>query len=131
MSDTDINRECQRICEDIEEFRDDLFHGSLKIMCEKCHKAQEQEGGREWRKGKDVEDFYDRYKKMFQRRPWVKKNANRRTHAALCELRRLIGRTEEYRINASVLPPALRAGMKKISEDLEEALKKRDAGKKE
>jgi hypothetical protein len=120
-----INRKCKAKFEEIEHIRISLSL-SIKKLCEITYVElfEECEFGFELEKEKK---HYEKYRKIFQRSSWDNSKATLRTLNALNELLFALHKSKFYKEkNINLLPSKLAAKIDKISEQLEQRLKKND-----
>ena len=120
-----INRKCKAKFEEIEHIRISLGL-SIKKLCEITYVElfEECEFGFELEKEKK---HYEKYRKIFQRSSWDNSKATVNTLNALNKLLFALHKSKSYKENnISLLHPKLAVNLDKISEQLEQRLKKSD-----
>ena len=126
-----VNQRCKEIYEEIESSRR-LLKWTRKEMCEKCYylaSSEYDEIGSDTDK-KNLETFYQKYKKILDRKSWEEDNATEQTLINLERMRELIYQTDEYqKIDGPMLTVNERKQIKNASDDLDKALLMRDSEK--
>ena len=128
-----INQQCKDVSEDIQ-FHRKRLGWNLREMCSKCYYVELTEAGYPDAESdkKNEKKFYDKYKKLFNRKSWDEGRANSTTLASLERLRGLIRRTNEYpyrlgRIRRARFNVEEMEKMREVSEELERTLQDRDS----
>ena len=126
-----VNQRCKEIYEEIESSRR-LLKWTHKEMCEKCYylASSEDDAIDGDTDKKNLETFYQKYKKILARKSWEKDNATEQTLINLERMRELIYQTDEYqKIDGPMLTVNEREQIKNASDYLDKALLMRDSEK--
>ncbi|MCH9757619.1 MAG: hypothetical protein K0U19_00745 [Proteobacteria bacterium] len=122
----EIDTQCREIYEEIKFTCEKKLRLNFRELCEKAFNKMQYEDDilddpREEKK------YYEKYKKIFDRKNWENETATKRTLHNLEELRGAVYKTDEYRLIGGIhLPFKFEKDMKEISEWLEKELKRQD-----